>query len=235
MSKSKFFKAKKEVQAASNPTLAQPEVENITTFSTMDFFDRFARAASEKGLLKTPLTTPISKSHIRAAAIQLLQAARLHDLDVKILDDNYGGTIMITKQGLGQVLRYLAYTQEYKAAILIQKCYRGYLCRKKMSSKLDNLLYLVQYISDISVIYHSILNAHRSSTIMDTPSQSEIEFMRQLNHAETYSVCKDYLLLLARVQEAQLFKQRMTMLPDYSALQNTMVMYQEYAPKLLDW
>jgi IQ calmodulin-binding motif len=166
-------------------------------FSTMDFFDRFVRPASEKGLLRTPLPTPITKQHVKHCSIQLLQAAKLQPENVRIFDDNYGGTIILSKQGLAQVMGYLQYRQESKAAIMIQAVYRGYATRKhgirtlrqspsdipssqRQSSPAIPSSQLSQsppampavdsdsldvYISQISALYHTILTAHRSTSV----------------------------------------------------------------------
>ena len=148
-------------------------------FSTMDFFDRFVRPASEKGLLRTPLPTPITKQHVRQCSIQLLQAARLSPEEVRVVDDNYGGTIAVSKHGLSQVMAYLQYRQQTKAAIVIQKTFRGFVTRKVLAAHFlsiqlnrnsfvnpeDHIAYLEVYISQISSLYHTILTASRSTSV----------------------------------------------------------------------
>ncbi|KAJ3271482.1 hypothetical protein HDV01_006612 [Terramyces sp. JEL0728] len=220
-----------------------PEQERIS-FSTMDFFDRFVRPANEKGLLRTPLPTPISRSHIRASSIQLLQAARLESQDVSVQDDNYGGIINLTNNGLNQIIAFLVYKQQAKAATTIQKHWRGYNSRKKSRGLMkqpskeietDRLLYLEQYVNEISILYDDILHAQRNSNNA-APSNSEIIFMKKLNNPETYQVCNDFLNLIAEFQDQpQMKNQRMTVLPGTMEYQNTMMMYLEYAPKVLAW
>ncbi|KAJ3311019.1 hypothetical protein HDV04_004439 [Boothiomyces sp. JEL0838] len=220
-----------------------PEQERIS-FSTMDFFDRFVRPANEKGLLRTPLPTPISRSHIRASSIQLLQAARLESHDVSVQDDNYGGIINLTNNGLNQIIAFLVYKQQAKAATTIQKHWRGYSSRKKTKQlnkkpsreiETDRLLYLEQYVNEISILYDDILHAQRNSNNA-APSNNEIIFMKKLNNPETYRVCNDFLNMIAEFEDhPQMKNQRMTVLPGTMEYQNTMMMYMEYAPKVLAW
>lgn len=107
---------------------------------------------------------------------------------------------MITQRGLDRVQDFLWYKQQEKAAIAIQKVWRGYRVRAALSQDQDNLYY-EQYIQSLSAMYYEILNANRTSGAKPTPSPKEIEFMRKLNHQETYKVCHDYLLMLAEMEE----------------------------------
>jgi hypothetical protein len=199
-----FFKLKQSNGPAStqqprttSPKISQPANEFIP-FSTMDFFDRFVRQANDKKLLKTPLPTPLSKAHILLSSIQLLQASQLDKREVRIEEDNYGGTIMITQRGLYKVQDFLWYRQQEKAATMIQKIWRGYKVR---ASQTQEFLYYEQYIQHLSTIYFDILNADRTSSPKLAPTHAELEFMKQLNHSETYRICNDYLLLLAEMEE----------------------------------
>jgi hypothetical protein len=157
----------------------QPSQEDLVTFSTMDFFDRFVRSANEKGLLKTPLPTPLSRQHIMMTSVQLLQAARIDKRDVRIEDDNYGGTIQLSQLGLAQIHGFLIHRQQQKAAIMIQKWWRGYRVRKQLGAEFqarisaannevdvegeNEHLFYEQYIMEISENYNEILLAKRTS------------------------------------------------------------------------
>jgi hypothetical protein len=200
------------------------------TFSTMDFFDRFVRSANERGLLKTPLPTPLSRNHILLSSIQLLQAARLEKSSVKVQDDNFGGTIWITEESLNQIQLFLEYRHHSKAALLIQKVWRGYQIRNQFQKTITDHLYYEQYVTELSNAYTDILQAARRAG--NNPTEIEIEFMKKLNQSETYRVCHEYILKIFTSDKKKL---KLTLLPGNIEHQNTLLMYQEYAPKVLQW
>jgi hypothetical protein len=199
-----FFKLKQPTVNTSpqqKPIANTSKSNEMIPFSTMDFFDRFVRQANDKKLLKTPLPTPLSKQHILLSSIQLLQASQLDKKDVRIEEDNYGGTIMITQRGLDKVQDFLSFRLQDKAATTIQKVWRGYRVRAKN----QEFMYFEQYIQTLSLMYYDILNANRTSGPKLAPTQKELDFMKKLNHPETYRICQDYLLLLAEMEEVILF------------------------------
>jgi hypothetical protein len=134
------------------------------TFSTTDFFDRFVRSANEKGILKTPLPTPLSKNHIFLSSVQLLQAARLDKRDVVVQDDNFGGIIWLAPAALTKIQRYLNEKLMNKAAIMIQKVWRGYTIRKmvplhsktRIEPQMNNKSYFQSYITALSHEYSKL-------------------------------------------------------------------------------
>jgi hypothetical protein len=165
------------------------------TFSTMDFFDRFVRQANDKRLLKSPLPTPLSKNNILLSSLQLLHACKIEKRDLVIEDDQYGGTIMITEKGLKKIELYFASIQQEKAAIIIQKVWRGYRARAQNTE----YLYYEKYIQNLSRMYYEIMNEKRASSNAN-PTSQEVLFMKKLNDPETYRVCHEYLLLLVEVE-----------------------------------
>ena len=204
------------------------------TLSMMDFFDRFVRGANEKGLLKTPLGTPLSKEAVSKASIALINAAKVPDSEFIVTRDNYGGTVGLTQAGLSQIQRYLIFTQQSKAAVVIQKYYKGYKARKQFSTQRIHVYY-ENYINDISDDYHIILNSSRSNN--GTPSSKEIDFMNKLNDEETFRVCNEYLRLLAIEERKWVSKKsnRITLLPGLNEYQNTLSLYQEFSHQVLNW
>ena len=172
---------------------------------------------------------------IAKVSITLLNQARIPESEFRISNDNYGGTICISHFALSQISRYILYAQQSKAAVVIQKNYRGYVARKQFE-KMKGHGYYEDYMNLISDKYFVILNASRSGP-NDDPSQNELDFMNLLNDEETFRVCNEYLRLLAIEERKWVSKQvnRHTLLPGLDKKQNTLLLYNEFSGKVLRW
>ena len=60
----------------------------------------------------------------------------------------------------------------------------------------QKIIYMEDYVNQISNTYHSILHAKRAAPNALAPTKLEVEFMKRLNQPETYRVSSEYLSIL---------------------------------------
>ncbi|OAJ36680.1 hypothetical protein BDEG_20830 [Batrachochytrium dendrobatidis JEL423] len=102
------------------------------SYSMLDFFDRFVRAAD--GTKNTSLPTPISRQFIRSKAVALLKTARIPPSEVTIFEDNYGGTISISQGAISAIHNFVKFRHYSRCATNIQRVWRGYTTRRQLTS-----------------------------------------------------------------------------------------------------
>ncbi|KAI8903162.1 hypothetical protein EDD86DRAFT_215474 [Gorgonomyces haynaldii] len=210
-------------------------MQGATQFSMIDFYDRFVRFYWD---LKGPFTH-LSRAEIKNECIQLLRKANISGDDCGIIEDNFGGTLWVSKRGLVLINQFILNHRREKAATKIQHQWKKYKASQGQSLGVSEQRkqYLISYIESISTSYYQVLNSNRTSTVKGAgPSPMEVDFMKGLNHPETARVCAEYLQLLERADATPLkTNNRMTMLPGVQDPQNTLVMYKEYSPKVILW
>ncbi|KAJ8329483.1 hypothetical protein QVD99_005572 [Batrachochytrium dendrobatidis] len=265
------------------------------SYSMLDFFDRFVRAAD--GTKNTSLPTPISRQFIRSKAVALLKTARIPPSEVTIFEDNYGGTISISQGAISAIHNFVKFRHYSRCATNIQRVWRGYTTRRQLTSNshyqsglksvpANNQYYqqqqyqhhqkkppstsslstkssisvathsslptinehavsesvstatsaqvsgqenfkMLQLVEKISTSYHEIANA--SKVQKPEPTQQEIVFMSLLNSNETFEV-SDRILSELSIEDKRAFP-----MPANQNAQNTLFMYREYSPKVVEW
>jgi hypothetical protein len=201
-----------------------------TAFSMIDFYDRFVRVTTQHGLLVEPIHIPISRESIEDASVELLQAADMNPDEVGIVQDDFGGTVILTPAGLEKLYDYINSLQEGKAAIVIQRAWRKY----RNSPYVVRLRYLKDYVLVVSEQYQKVLQSKRTVE-SPGPTPDEVNFMKSLNHPESANVCSEYLYILM-YRDSELAKiDPMEKLRSGKIVSNTYIMYHKYSVTVVKW
>ncbi|TPX71482.1 hypothetical protein SpCBS45565_g01164 [Spizellomyces sp. 'palustris'] len=235
-----------DISQPSSPTTAQ------NALPLAEFYARYIDSS----------VPPVSALH--GQCLDYLASARLSPKDAQIWDGETGMVVALSERGKRVLEDFGEMKRRRSAVIVLQKVWRGYSARKRVSEmknggrdagrsaspvekKMDErrvsrrVTNLRRHLQRVSVAYREILLRDGLQAGTSTPSQKEIEFMKLLNSEQTFRLSAHLSILAAggpvgADEEAKRREDaRMSVLGGPLGQKTPAQIYEEYGPRIVEW